>query len=92
MVCGYSEVDLTTQESLGTGAAYPDATMDGTTIGVGFRGTSESGIHVKFAVERTDYGSVSLTSSAAASPDNATSTINADVETYGARLSIGYNF
>jgi len=85
---GYSEVDLTTQESLGTGAAYPDATMDGTTIGIGFRGTSESGIHVKFAVERTDFGSVTLKSTGS----DAVTTINADVETYGARLSIGYNF
>jgi len=85
---GYSEVDLTTQESLGTGSAYGDDTMSGTTVGVGFRGTHDSGIHLKFAVERTDYDSVKLTSTGS----DVASKIDADLTTYGARLSIGYNF
>jgi len=85
---GVSQVDLTTEENLGTGAAYGNDTMNGFTYGIGFKGTADNGIHVKFAAEITDYDSVSLTSTGS----DAASTINADVMTYAARLSIGYNF
>lgn len=85
---GVSQVDLTTQESLGTGASYGDDTMEGVTLGIGFKGTSESGIHIKFGYEVTDYGSVSLKSTGS----DVSSTIDADVQTYAGRISIGYNF
>lgn len=85
---GVSQVDLITQESLATGSKYGDDTMEGFTLGIGFKGTSESGIHVKFAYEVTDYGSVSLKSTGS----DVSSTIDADVQTYAGRLSIGYNF
>ena len=89
---GISKVDLLTEENLGTGASYPDDEMNGVTFGIGFRGTTDSGIHLKAIAEYTDYDSVDLTSSAAASPDTGTSKIHADVMTYGLRVSIGYNF
>lgn len=82
---GYSEVDVITQETLGTGAAYGDTTMNGTTIGFGFRGTADNGIHVKFITEATDYSSISLTSDSG-------NKIDGDIETWGAKISIGYNF
>ena len=62
------------------------------TYGFGFRGTAENGVHAKLTAEYTDWDAINLTSSAAASPDNGTSKINADLETYAVKLSIGYNF
>ena len=82
---GYTEVDLTTLETLDTGSTYDNATLDGTTIGLGFKGTSESGIHVKLAAEYTEYDGISLTSSDS-------NVVAADVETWGGKLSIGYQF
>ena len=39
---------LKTKESLGTGASYGDATVNGTTIGIGFKGQSENGLQAKW--------------------------------------------
>ena len=85
---GISQVDLVTDETLGTGSSYGNETLDGTSIGLGFRGTSEAGLHVKFIAEYTEYDEVTLTSTGS----DVASTIVGDIETAGARLSIGYQF
>jgi len=84
---GISEVTITTQEVLGTGATYPDASgVQGTTVGMGWR-SSESGLQVKFVAEHTEFDEITLTSNS-----DTASTIKADTEMTGAKLSIGYKF
>ena len=62
--------------------------MDGYTAGIGFRGTADNGIHLKFLLEYTDYESVELKSTGS----DASTTINANSETYGAKVALGYQF
>jgi len=85
---GYTDVKVTTNERLGTGAAYGDKTINATTVGGGFKGTHESGISIKIIYEYTDYENISLDSTGS----DATSTITADADSQGVKLSVGYNF
>jgi len=85
---GISQVDLVTEELLGTGASYGNQTLDGESFGIGFRGTSEAGLHVKFIVERTTWDNFNLTSTGS----DAASTVTGDILTHNARLSVGFQF
>ena len=85
---GASHVTVETNESLATGATYGNQDVNGATIGLGFKGASDSGILLKASVEYTNYESVSLKSTGS----DVASTIDADPETYGLKVSIGYNF
>ena len=85
---GASQVDLVTEENLGTGASYGNATMDGKSVGIGFRGTSEAGLHVKFLGTMTEWDSVTLKSTGS----DAETTVTGEVLTYNARLSVGFQF
>jgi hypothetical protein len=88
---GYSELDVITEENLGTGQSYGDATINAVSYGIGFRGTSESGIHVKLVAERTDYDQIVIKGTGADAA-NTGHTITADPESYGLTLSLGYQF
>ena len=81
-------VDLTTTESLGTGASYGDENINGVTLGVGIRGTADNGIHVKVMYEYTNYDEVTLKSTGS----DAVSTIKGDPSTSGLTVGIGYNY
>lgn len=87
---GWNHVTLRSTENLDTGAAYPDADINGYTYGIGFKGVSESGILVKFAGEYTDWDQAQLVSSS--DDNNDQSTVTGNVEMYALKLSIGYNF
>lgn len=84
----YTEADLTTQETLGTGSQYGDGVINGYTVGLGFRGTADNGLHMKISGEYTDYSNISLTST----NTDVASTISGDVVSYGLKVSIGMNF
>jgi hypothetical protein len=86
---GYSEVTVETTETLGTGATYGNADVEGTTFGLGMRSGGQ-GLMIKVEASYTDYDAIALTSSADSA--GATNTINADSEMWGAALSVGYNF
>lgn len=92
LLYSYNELEVKTEENLGSGASYPDETINGHGWGIGIKGTSDNGLHFKLAYEAIDWDTINLTSTAAASPDTATNTIKADVDTELVRLSIGYNF
>ncbi len=82
---GYSEVDVITDEELGTGAVYGDFTMDGTTVGIGAKHNNGRGMVVKFETFYTDYDAFSVTSDSG-------NTIAGDVEAVGAKFAVGYQF
>ena len=75
---GVAQVDVETQESLGTGSTYGNDTIYGGQIGLGFGNDNW-----RLAVEYTDYETLSLTSSAS-------NKIDADLDTTAIKLS--YNF
>ena len=87
----YNNVTLITEESLGTGSTYGNLDINGTTIGAGFRGTSESGLHMKITGEMTNYDTINLNgvSSDGSGTENK---IKVDADTYAVKFSLGYNF
>ena len=85
---GYSKGDVLTIENLGTGGAYPDTTIDGIVVGLGYDRDLSNGMFVRLEANYMDYDSVQVTNS-----NDATKQITVDgVGGYGARLSIGKSF
>jgi hypothetical protein len=87
----YNELTVMTEETLGTGSTYKNVDINGTTIGAGFRGTTDSGIHMKLTGEITDYDTINITgvSGDGTGDEN---TIKADADVYAVKFSVGYNF
>ena len=88
LMAGFTEFDIKTNETLGTGAAYPDVSIDGVTYGLGVKQKFESGIFAKALATYTDYDDISIASTGS----DAASTITADIEAMAAKFSLGYNF
>ena len=84
---GYVQVDVITNETLGTGSTYADADMDGETYGIGYNKDFDNGMFARIEGTYMDLGSVSVTASNA---DNKV-TINS-LEGASARFSIGKSF
>ena len=84
----YSSLTLNTLENLGTGASYPDQDLDATTVGLGWKGGTNSGILVKIEGAYTDYDSIDLTSTGS----DTASTIKGSLDTYSIGVSVGYSF
>jgi hypothetical protein len=85
---GYSKGDVLTIESLGTGGAYPDTTIDGLVVGLGYDRDLSNGMFVRLEANYMDYDSVQVTNS-----NDSTKQITIDgVGGYGAKLSIGKSF
>ena len=60
---GVINVDVITNESLGTGSTYGDTTMDGSVVGVGYNRTLDNGIFFRVEGNYMDLGSKTLTAS-----------------------------
>ena len=85
---GYTEVDVDTNEVLGTGGAYGNATLKGMTFGVGYNHNLADDMFVRIEGNIMDFDDVSLTNT-----NDSTKSINAnDIEGYGARISVGKSF
>ena len=85
---GYMEVDVATNEVLGTGGAYGDTTLEGTIIGVGYNHDLDTGAFVRLEANMMEFDDVKLTNS-----NDSTKSIEASgIEGYGARISIGRSF
>ena len=83
---GMSQIDVNTKESgSSTTGTYGNKTLDGTNLGIGFKGVTSSNIVWKLAYEETDFDTLNLTSSTS-------NTIKADLDTEAVSLSIGYRF
>ena len=85
---GYSQVTVETNESLGSGAAYGNADVNGVTLGLGSRHEFDNGALVKLEALGTHYEDISLQSTGS----DAATTIKAETEVYQIKLSLGYNF
>ncbi len=79
---GYAEVDINTNESLGTGETYGNTSVHGTSVGIGFRNETDYGI-VKFEVAYTDYEDISITGTNS-------NKVDADIDTTAIRLSFAF--
>ena len=85
---GYSKADVLTKETLGTGGAYPDTTIDGVVVGLGYDKDLANGMFVRMEANYSDFDSVQVTNTVTSSRS-----VTVDgVKGYGARLSIGKSF
>lgn len=85
---GGGSVDVESTESLITGAKYGDQSVNFGTIGLGFERDLDNGMFARFEGSYSDYESIELKSTGS----DAVSTINGDIDTLNARLSIGKSF
>ena len=85
---GYMQVDLITEENLGTGGAYGNDTLEGYTIGLGYNMDLADGIFVRAEAAYMEIDGVTLTNS-----NDSTKSVSADgITGYGAAVSVGKSF
>lgn len=60
---GFTKVDITTNESLGTGSTYGNTDIDGTSIGIGYNKDFDNGMFVRAEGNYMEFDGASLTSS-----------------------------
>jgi len=85
---GFMQVDVVTNENLGTGGSYGDTTMDGYVIGVGYNHDMNDGAFVRLEANMMEFDDVKLTNK-----NDSFKTVEATgIEGYGARVSIGRSF
>ena len=73
---------------LGTGGAYGDTTLEGTTIGIGYNHDMDEGMFVRLEGNLMDFDDITLTNT----QDSNKSIEASDIEGYGARISVGRSF
>ena len=85
---GYSEVDVVTNENLGTGGAYGDTSLEGYVLGIGYNANLDSGTFIRLEANYMDFDGATLTNTA-----DSTKSVSADgFDGYGARISVGKSF
>lgn len=85
---GAMQVDVETNESLGTGSKYGNTSLDGTLIGIGFNNQYDNGMFVRLEGNYMDFDGASLTSST-----NSANKISIDdLQGVSAKLSLGKSF
>ncbi len=82
---GVIQVDITTNESIGTGSTYPDDELFGHTYGIGYRYNMDN-LFIKLEAAYSDYDSIDL------SATNTTNTVTGDFDATSGKISIGYSF
>lgn len=60
---GYTQVDVITNENLGTGSTYADTDMDGMSIGIGYNKDFDSGMFLRVEGNYMEFDGASVTSS-----------------------------
>ena len=86
---GLSQVTLVTNDSLSTGAKYPNEDMTGYVLGIGMKRELSNGFFFKIAGERTMYDGATFKSSGS---DAVTTVELLELDINQARLSIGKSF
>ena len=84
---GIQTATILTGESLNSGSTYPDEDVFGYTIGIGAKGDLTGGMYYKAEITYTDFEDYEADSST--SPANK---VEADLEAYAAKFSLGYKF
>ena len=85
---GFVSVDAISKETLGTGSAYGNASLDGEMYGIGLNKSTDDGMFFRVEANWMDIDGVTLTSTT--NSDN-TVTLNG-IDTVSARASIGKSF
>ena len=83
---GQMTVDVNTKETLGTGSTYPDTSLDGTSIGLGYHHDLDSGMFVRAEGQYMNIDGVKLTSS------NSHTISVSDIDGVTGSISIGKSF
>jgi len=85
---GYVSVDVNTEESLGTGGAYPNTDLDGSIIAVGYNMDLDNGMFARFEASFMDLDGATVTNA-----NDSTKSVKADgISGYGAGISVGKTF
>jgi len=85
---GYSEVEAITNENLGTGGSYGNATLEGYIVGLGYNRDISEGTFLRVEANYMDFDGTTLTNS-----NDSTKSVSADgFDGYGARISVGKSF
>ena len=85
---GHVEVELITDENLGTGGAYGNTTLDGYTIALGYSMDMADGMFARIEASYIDLDGATLTND-----NDANKSVKADgISGYGAGISIGKSF
>ena len=85
---GMMQVDAITNETLGTGGAYGDVTLDGTILGIGYNRDLSDGRFVRVEANHMEFDGATLTNA-----NDSTKSVTADgISGYGARISVGKSF
>ena len=85
---GYVEVELITDENLGTGGAYGNTTLDGYSIALGYSMDMADGVFARIEASYMDLDGATLTND-----NDSTKSVKADgISGYGAGISVGKSF
>ena len=85
---GIMQVELITEESLGTGGAYGNDTLEGYTFGLGYNMNYGDGMFVRAEAAYIDIDGTTLTNT-----NDSTKSVSADgISGYGAAVSVGKSF
>ena len=85
---GYMQVDLITEENLGTGGAYGNDTLDGYTIALGYNMDLADGMFVRAEAAYLEIDGTTLTNT-----NDSNKSVSADgITGYGAAVSVGKSF
>ena len=85
---GYVEVELITDENLGTGGAYGNTTIDGYSLALGYSMDLSDGVFARIEASYMDLDGATLTND-----NDSTKSVKADgISGYGAGISIGKSF
>ena len=85
---GIMQVELITEESLGTGGAYGNDTLEGYTVGLGYNMNYGDGMFVRAEAAYIDIDGTTLTNT-----NDSTKSVSADgISGYGAAVSVGKSF
>ncbi len=85
---GIMQVDLITEENLGTGGSYGNDTLEGFTIGLGYNMDMADGMFVRAEAAYLEIDGTTLTNQ-----NDSTKSVSADgITGYGAAVSVGKSF
>ena len=82
---GVISVNVTSNESIGTGSSYGDDTIYGTTVAAGYKYDMDQ-MFIKAEVAYSDYETIKL------SATNTTNTAEGDIDAIIGKIAIGYKF
>ena len=88
---GIMEMDVETKENLHTDSSYPNATMDGDTWGIGWKGSFDNGVFIKTETMMQNWSDLKLNATGATDTDNNTS-VEASLRGAVGTVSIGKAF